>query len=235
MKIIIAPAKTLNLNSSCVLPQTERLYTKTTDSIINHLSKYSKSLVSKRLKVKGDLLENTYNYIQTFNSSKALQAITTYNGFVYKKLDINNYSLHELDYLNGHLIILDALYGMLRPSDMIMPYRLDFTMPIKLDLYNKWRNLKIDDDLIINLASNEFSKLIKQPMITITFKEERDGKFKLINTYSKMARGAFLHYCIKNQIKMCEDLKNFSKEGYTFNETLSNASNYIFTRNQQIG
>ena len=112
-------------------------------------------------------------------------------------------------------------------------------------LYNFWKkdineyisNILVNDEILLNLASSEFSKLVdnkKTPMINIDFKEEKDGIFKSISTYSKKARGKFLNYLIKNQIDKLEDIKKIELDGYSLNEELSDEKNFIFTRKNSL-
>lgn len=234
MKFIIAPAKTLNTEATNYLTPTEPTFIETSKTIISHLQSFSKSDLKKGMKIRNKLLDQTYDNIQHFEEATPTQAISTYNGMVYKQLHLDAYTPERLNYLQTHVVILDALYGLLLPSDMIKPYRLDFKMSIGLDLYDIWRPLiNLTNDLIINIASGEFSSLIKQPMVTVLFKEERNNSYKTIGTYAKKARGVFLDYCIQHQINTIDAIKAFNQLHYTFNPSLSDASTIVFTRPNQ--
>lgn len=234
MKFIIAPAKTLNTEVNNYLTPTKPTFIDTSKTIISHLQSFSKSDIKNAMNIKNKLLDQTFYNIQHVNEATPTQAISTYNGMVYKQLQLDDYTADGLTYLQSHVVILDALYGMLLPSDMIKPYRLDFKMTIGLDLYEIWRPLiTLTDDLIINIASNEFSTLIKEPMITVLFKEKRNTSYKTIGTYAKKARGAFLNYCIQHQVKDIDSLKAFNQLNYTYNPSLSDYSTIVFTRPNQ--
>ena len=144
--------------------------------------------------------------------------------------------------MKNNLLILSALYGVSLAFDLLKKYRLDMTMSIiDKGLYNFWKkdindyisNILSKDEVLLNLASGEFSKLIdnkKISMINIDFKEEKDGAYKSVSTYSKKARGQFLNYLIKNQIANLEDIKKIKLDGYSLNKDLSDEKNLIFTR-----
>jgi cytoplasmic iron level regulating protein YaaA (DUF328/UPF0246 family) len=126
---------------------------------------------------------------------------------------------------------LDAFYGILEPGTLIKPYRLDMKVNIGVNLYNHW---KIDDyfknEIVINLASNEYSKMLNIPMINISFLQFKNGKYINQATYSKQARGLFLDYIILNKIENVELMKNFNRDNYQYNKNLSDESNMVFTR-----
>lgn len=234
MKFIVAPAKTLNKSQTKYLKATTPRFVETSNTIIKHLQSFSKSDIKSIMKIKNTLLDETYDAIKQFNHAQSMQAIVAYNGMVYKQLHLDTYTPSELKYLNDHILILDALYGVLRPSDMIRPYRLDFTMPIKMNLRDTWQpHIPTLSHPIINIASKEFSKMIDQPMIDIKFKEKRGDTYKTIGTYAKKARGVFLDYCIRKQIQSVDDMKVFDHLNYQYNEALSSQTSLVFTRDTE--
>ena len=198
------------------------------------------------MKLKGELLNNTYKDIQDYNKLKYIPAISLYYGVSFKELNLEDYSESSLKYLKNNLLILSALYGVSLAFDLIKKYRLGMTMSIiDKGLYNFWKkdineyisNILVNDEILLNLASSEFSKLVdnkKTPMINIDFKEKKDGVFKSVSTYSKKARGKFLNYLIKNQIDKLEDIKKIELDGYSFNKELSDEKNFIFTRKNSL-
>lgn len=237
MKIIISPSKTQDFNRSIDRELTEPVFTKKAEELVDLIKTFTKKELGKRLKVKGDLLEKTFLKYQDYNMEKSKAAILAYTGQVFKGLDIENYNKEEFDFLNNHLYILSALYGILKPFDKIKPYRLDMKMKAFDDksLYSYWQeditNEFKEEKLIINLASKEFSKLVDKPMITIEFKEKsKEGKYKTIGTYSKQARGKMLDYIIKNKIKDIKMIKKFNEDDYAINKELSNKDLLVFTR-----
>ncbi len=187
------------------------------------------------MKIKGDLLEATYASYQAYGTGEKHAAVMSYSGTVYKELEFESYSNDEINYVSEHLTILSALYGVLEPFAGIEAYRLDMKMKALYEsLYKFWievvNTYYSDQDLIINLASSEFSKLIKRPMLTIDFKECKDGKYKSVSAYAKKARGAFLNEMIKGKLKTKEDLEQVLILGYKLNADLSSEDTLIYTR-----
>jgi hypothetical protein len=232
MKIILSPTKTQIEHDHHNFKDQSLLFPKKHKKVLSVLKKLSKSELSKAMKISGDLLEETYKNIKSYKDLKESQAFDFFTGLVFFNLDRENYQEEEYDYIDRHVVILDALHGVLLPGTMVKKYRLDMKMKIGLDLYKHWQiSDYFKDDLVINLASDEFSKMLSSDnMITISFLEYKKGTYKNLATYSKMARGKFLDYMIKNKITEIENLKLFNKESYSFNEELSTNINYVFTR-----
>ena len=194
------------------------------------------------MKLKGDLLNKTYKGIQDYDKLKSIPTISMYYGVSFKELELEDYSEKSLKYLKNNLLILSAFYGISLPFDLLKKYRLDMTMSImNKGLYNFWKkdvndyilNILDKGEILLNLASGEFSKMIdskKISMINIDFKEEKDGVYKSVSTYSKKARGKFLNYLIKNQINNLEDIKEVELDKYSLNKDLSDEKNFVFTR-----
>ena len=249
MKIIFSPSKEMreeNILQNKGIEFTESKFKDKTNILINILKEKSISEIENIMKLKGELLNNTYKDIQDYNKLKYIPAISLYYGVSFKKLNLEDYSESSLKYLKNNLLILSALYGVSLAFDLIKKYRLDMTMSIiDKGLYNFWKkdineyisNILVNDEILLNLASSEFSKLVdnkKTPMINIDFKEKKDEVFKSVSTYSKKARGKFLNYLIKNQIDKLEDIKKIELDGYSFNEELSDEKNFIFTRKNSL-
>ena len=249
MKIIFSPSKEMreeNIFENKEIEFTESKFKDKTNILINTLKEKSISEIENIMKIKGELLNNTYKDIQDYENLKYIPAISIYYGVSFKELNLEDYSEDSLKYLQNNLLILSALYGVSSPFDLIKKYRLDMTMSIiDKGLYNFWKkdineyisNILVNDEILLNLASSEFSKLIdnkKIPMINLDFEEEKDGTYKSISTYSKKARGKFLNYLVKNQIDKLEDIKKTELDGYSFNEKLSNEKNFIFTRKNSL-
>ena len=185
-----------------------------------------------------------------FSPVNARQALLAFKGDVYMGLDTATLSEDNFDYAQSHLRILSGLYGLLRPLDLIQPYRLE--MGLKLNsrktntLYQFWGE-KITDGLnalleeqdepvLINLASNEYfksvnSKNLKCRLISPEFRDLKNGKYKIIQFFAKKARGLMVRYTIDHSISKPEDLKNFDYDGYAFNPELSLSEKWVFTRN----
>ena len=245
MKIIFSPSKEMreeNIFKNKKIEFTESKFKDKTNILIDILKEKSISEIENIMKLKGELLNKTYKDIQDYDKLKSIPAISMYYGVSFKELNLEDYSEKSLKYLKNNLLILSALYGVSLAFDLLKKYRLDMTMSIiDKGLYNFWKkdindyisNILSKDEVLLNLASGEFSKLIdnkKISMINIDFKEEKDGAYKSVSTYSKKARGQFLNYLVKNQIDNLEDIKKIKLEGYSLNNTLSDEKNFIFTR-----
>ena len=245
MKIIFSPSKEMreeNIFKNKKIEFTESKFKDKTNILIGILKEKSLSEIENIMKLKGKLLNKTYKDIQDYDKLKFIPAISMYYGVSFKELNLEDYSEKSLEYLKNNLLILSTLYGVLLAFDLVKKYRLDMTMSIiDKGLYNFWKkdindyisNILSKDEVLLNLASGEFSKLIdnkKISMINIDFKEEKDGAYKSVSTYSKKARGQFLNYLIKNQIANLEDIKKIKLDGYSLNKDLSDEKNLIFTR-----
>ena len=245
MKIIFSPSKEMreeNIFESKKIEFTESKFKDKTNILIGILKEKSLSEIENIMKLKGKLLNKTYKDIQDYDKLKSIPAISMYYGVSFKELNLEDYSEKSLKYLKNNLLILSALYGVSLAFDLLKKYRLDMTMSIiDKGLYNFWKkdindyilNILSKDEVLLNLASGEFSKMIdnkKISIINIDFKEEKDGIYKSVSTYSKKARGQFLNYLIKNQIANLEDIKKIKLDGYSLNNALSDEKNFIFTR-----
>ncbi len=225
MKIIIAPSKTMQFKD---ILKTNVYPDETYMRIHNKLKKLSKVNLGIAYNIKGKLLDETYKNVHEFDQLPENAALKTYTGLVFFGMDVDSYSEEEWEYAEKNLRILSAFYGELTPRTMIKQYRLDYKTKIDMELY-KYRTYSFDE-VVINLASKEFSKAVTTPMITIGFRDFEDGKYKNKATYAKQARGVLLNYLIKNQINSVEGIKEFSLMGYSFNLSLSNEESIIFTR-----
>jgi len=245
MKIIFSPSKEMreeNIFKNKKIEFTESKFKDKTNILIDILKEKLISEIENIMKLKGELLNKTYKDIQDYDKLKSIPAISMYYGVSFKELNLEDYSEKSLKYLKNNLLILSALYGVSLAFDLLKKYRLDMTMSIiDKGLYNFWKkdindyisNILVKDEILLNLASSEFSKMIdskKISIINVDFKEEKDGIYKSVSTYSKKARGQFLNYLVKNQIDNLEDIKKIKLDGYSLNNTLSDEKNFIFTR-----
>ncbi len=245
MIVILSPSKTMDMTNSIDLPQNN--LSEKTLLLLEKLKTFSPEDLSKTMKIKGKTLDSVVDIYANFKTSGYKRAIEAYSGAVFKGIEVMEFSEEERSFLDKHFIVLSALYGMLPADSFIREYRLDMTVKVFEDenLYTYWKEEvnhtlvklmeKRGENLLINLASTEFSKLIDRKtfayeIIDIDFKEERDGKFKSVSTYAKKARGIMSRYIVKNKIAQGEDLKSFKEEGYSFNQELSTDKKYIFTR-----
>lgn len=231
MKILLSPSKTMKLTKSEYLNDKNILLPKKHKKVLAALRKLNKDELSKALSVKDDLLNNSYNNIKNFSKNASYHAFESFTGLVFFNIDKASYRQDEYDYIEDHLYILDAFYGLLEAGTLIKPYRLDMKAKIGLDLYKHWNvDSLIDDEIVINLASTEFSKMLSRKVININFLQYKNDKYLNQATYSKQARGLFFDYLVKNKIKNTEDMKAFNKDNYAFNCDLSDDFNITFTR-----
>jgi hypothetical protein len=231
MKIVISPSKTMDMKNSEYLDDRELLFPVKHKKVLASLRKLSKKDLGKSLSVKDKLLDQTYLNLKAYNDAEASHAFPSYTGLVYKNLDREGYKKEEYKYVAEKVRVLDALYGVLEPGTLIKPYRLDMKAKIGLNLYNHWDlGNYFKDELIVNLASSEFSKMLNLKMINISFLQNKNNRFVNQATYSKMARGKYLNYLIKYKIDSLEKMKLFSEDSYSLNESLSDVSNLVFTR-----
>ena len=187
-----------------------------------------------------------------FTPENAKQAVFMFNGDVYEGIAADTLKPEQIDYLQQHVRLLSGLYGVLRPLDLMQPYRLEmgtvFANSRGKNLYEFWGD-KITDllnqtlklagsDVLINLASQEYFKSVNTQklnarLITPIFKDEKNGKYKIISFYAKRARGLMVRYAAEHGITEPEMLKNFDYEGYSFNEAASNEAEWVFMREEQ--
>lgn len=252
MKTLISPSKTLNFDTdtNCDFNTNCRLIDYTSE-LHKILISYSKNDLKELMSVSDKIAELNYNRFKNWedpsNSKTSKQAIYAFKGDVYSGLDAESIGEDKFDYLQNSLRIISGYYGLLRPFDQILPYRLE--MGTKLEnkngnnLYKFWGD-KITDvlnedldtnDIIVNLASDEYfksivTKKLHNKIITPQFKELKNGSYKTIAIYAKKARGLMSRFIIDNEIQNPNNLKNFNNEGYSFDSNLSDDFNYIFTR-----
>ncbi|MCK5761986.1 MAG: YaaA family protein [Candidatus Izimaplasma sp.] len=233
MKIIISPSKTQKLARSSKLSDQSLIFPKKHNELQRRLIKLSKKELKKIMKIDKTLLDKTYNNIQNNANLPTFHAFESFNGLVFKGLNKEQYQIEEYDYIQKNIIILDAFYGILNPGTLIKSYRLDMKMKIGVNLYSFWDiNGYFFDELIINLASNEFSKMItSKNIINISFLQYKNNSYVNQATFSKQARGQFLNYLILNQIVNINKMTQFNGNNYSYNTILSNEFNIVFTRN----
>jgi len=254
MLIIISPAKTLDYESPIsVQGQSDISFPKESKQLITNLKKLKVEEIEKLMNVSHKIALLNYDrfaqWKYPFKETESRQALFAFKGEVYNGLDAYSLSQTDTDFAQDHLRMLSGLYGVLRPYDLILPYRLEMGTKLKTakfqGLYDFWgdkirKNLQqaIDasgSQVLVNLASAEYFKAaqlnkLKAEMITPSFKEARDDGYKMITIYAKKARGLMSRYILQNQIEKAEDLKHFDLEGYFYNDELSNNNEYIFTR-----
>ena len=257
MLIVISPAKTLDYETPATTQtQTMPRFLNRSAELINELSTLSVQDVAQLMKLSDKLASLNvarYNsWTKDYDDSEGKQAILAFKGDVYTGLDAESLSEDKLAYAQDHLRMLSGLYGVLRPLDLMLPYRLE--MGTKLankggkDLYQFWGNelteslnedlAKQEESVLVNLASNEYYKAVKPKqinaqIITPVFKDQKNGQYKIISFYAKKARGLMTRYIIDNAITNPEQLKRFDYEGYYYCESESEGNTFIFKREHQ--
>jgi len=238
MKIIISPAKSLDFKTELPTKNFSIPNFLSDSKKINELlKKKSQSELKSLMSISEKLAELNWNRNNTFktlfNIENARPSIFTFNGDVYSGLDAFSLSMDQLNQAQKSLRILSGLYGLLKPLDLIQPYRLEMGTKLNvegsLNLYGFWKNKitnKLNDELnenefFVNLASNEYSsaidrKLLKTTMISPSFKDMKNGKLKIISFYAKKARGMMVRYILDNEINNLEDLRGFDYGGYSY-------------------
>lgn len=253
MLVLLSPAKTMAARSKIKAPSgtTPRFLPEATE-IALHMSQFSPDELARILKVNPKLAAESYQRFQDFHSEdpKPLQALLAYNGVVFKHIRPADFSEADFLFAQDHVRFVSICYGLLRPLDLIKPYRMEYAVKLpelgEGTMYSYWRprqtKLLIEetekqDRLLINLASHEVQpafdwKQIEKSarVITPEFKVWKNGKFETIVIYAKMARGEMSRRIIRNRMTDPEALKTFEWEGFRYNESLSTPNQWVFTQ-----
>lgn len=254
MLIVVSPAKKLDYDTPpTVKKATQPDFLDQSQILIDRLRQFSAMDLAELMHLSMNLAELNFDryeqWQQQVDAASGKQCVQAFKGDVYLGLDAESFSAKDLDYAQQHLRILSGLYGLLKPLDLMRPYRLE--MGTKLgnargrNLYEFWgmritdainKQLKKQgDDVLINLASNEYFKSVKPKqiegrIITPQFKEKKNGDYKMIGVYAKKARGLLSRHILLNRLKDPEEIKSFNIEDYGFNAALSKGDNWVFTR-----
>ncbi len=256
MLMVISPAKTLDYESP--LATTEYSQPDFLDDaceLVDQLKALEPHQISNLMSISDKLGQLNAERFRTwhtpFTPDNARQAILAFKGDVYTGLDAESFSAGDFQFAQQHLRILSGLYGVLKPLDLMQPYRLEMGTRFEnhrgKDLYAFWgskitdelnRLLASDDGVLVNLASNEYFKSVRKKdlngrLITPQFKDWKNGQYKMISFYAKKARGLMSRYAIQNRITQADDLKGFDLDGYYFSEEQSNGDNWVFLRDEQ--
>ena len=252
MKLIISPAKSLDYEtpvptSICTVP----LFLSESKKISKVLKKQTPKQLSDLMAISDNLAQLNWERNQKWQvpypENEARQAIYAFNGEVYIGLDAYSITPEKLDVLQNTVMILSGLYGLLKPLDLILPYRLEMGTKLAVgtskNLYEFWKEgltKKINatcqkDDILVNLASKEYAsvldfKKIKAEVITPEFKDYKNGELKMISFFAKKARGLMARFILDTNAKNINDLKAFNYEGYAFDGNLSKGNTLVFTR-----
>jgi len=253
MKVLLSPAKALDMDKEINAPlHSVPIFLDKSEALVKKLSKFSSKKIGKMMHLSQDLSDLNHDRYQSWEASEELDgnntyAIAAFNGEVYRGFDAPSLSSEKLLEAQDSVRILSGLYGILKPLDLIYPYRLEMgtkwtVTPKTTSLYKFWGtkiadvlNEENQDGIIVNLASNEYfkavdKKALKGQVITPTFKDLKNGEYKTIMVFAKRARGSMARYIVDHSITNPEDIKGFDTDGYRFDENLSNGNDWVFTR-----
>ncbi|WP_339702465.1 peroxide stress protein YaaA [uncultured Marixanthomonas sp.] len=253
MKIVVSPAKTLDYKSDVPTKKTTQPeFIEEAEILNNKLARKTKKEVAKLMSISDKLADLNYQRYKEFSTpftkKNARPAVYAFAGDVYNGLDAYTISEKKLDSLQNTLRILSGMYGILKPLDLMQPYRLEMGTHLKIqnhkNLYEFWGNALTeslnkelqDGELFVNLASNEYFKVINTkelsaPIISPVFKDFKNGKLKIIAFYAKKARGSMVRYIIDKDIKTLKGIKGFDYDGYSYSEEYTeNENEPVFIR-----
>ena len=256
MLLVVSPAKKLDFESPLATTKTSQAsLLEHSEILMDRCVKLSPDQIASLMKLSDKLAglnaARFGEWSQPFTVENSRQAVLAFNGDVYSGLDANSFSDEDFNFAQQHFRILSGLYGLLKPLDLMQAYRLE--MGTKLDnirgsnLYQFWGNIITNelnkalteqgDDVLINLASNEYFKAVKKKSLTATiitpqFKDWKNGQYKMISFFAKKARGLMARYIIQNQLTDVEQLKSFDLAGYQYNSGLTQGNDLVFTRKE---
>ena len=249
MLLLLSPAKTLDFSPSEFSTHTQANFLEESQRLIDLLRPMTTAGIQELMKVSEKIAQLNVDRYQSFelpfDQDNAKQAILAFKGDVYQGLAAEEFDAADLEFAQEHIGILSGLYGFLKPLDLMQPYRLEMGTKLQNEqgknLYEFW-GTKITDYInslapssIVNLASKEYFKAVDTKTLNnvvwnIDFKENKNGKYKIIAFYAKQARGMMAHYAVKNRLTAPEQLKGFDMDDYRYNEELSEGQNLVFTR-----
>ncbi|QGZ54277.1 peroxide stress protein YaaA [Paraburkholderia acidiphila] len=260
MIIVLSPAKSLDYDTPAhVETHTIPDFVDDAAELIAGLRRLSPQQIGSLMSISDPLARLNFqryaDWSKQFSQTNAKQAVLAFNGDVYEGFDAKSLSLADLDYAQQHVRVLSGLYGLLRPLDLLQPYRLEmgtrFENARGKDLYAFWGerithalNAQIERNrdvasksasVLVNCASNEYFKAVKPkklavPVVTPVFEDWKGGRYKIISFHAKRARGLMARYAVENRVAEPEGLKAFDVEGYAFDADASNDSTYVFRR-----
>ena len=257
MFFVLSPAKNLNEKAPAPVKEfTQPDLLAEAEILMRQLRELAPQQIAELMHVSDKIAllnaERNAEWHTPFTPDNAKQAVFMFNGDVYEGIAADILKPEQIQYLQQHVRLLSGLYGILRPLDLMQPYRLEmgtaFANTRGKNLYEFWGDIitnllndtlaQAGSDILVNLASQEYfksvnTKKLKARLITPVFKDEKNGKYKIISFYAKRARGLMVRYAAEHNITDPEMLKNFDYEGYSFNAAASNESEWVFMRKEQ--
>ena len=259
MLFLISPAKSLDYESPvpAELPHTLPIFKKQPLEVIEVLREKSPQQISELMSISDKLAVLNVGRYEAFSprftAKNSRQAVLAFNGDVYEGLAAHSLKPKELDWAQEHVAILSGLYGVLRPLDLLQPYRLEMGTRLQnakgSNLYQFWGSQIADylntrsneqpeaERIVVNLASQEYFKAVdlkalKAPVVECAFEDFKGGKYKIISFHAKRARGLMVRWAVQHKAKKVADLRKFDLEGYAFAETASSPTRLVFRRKQ---
>ena len=247
MKIIISPAKKMNVNTDALAYRELPVFLEQTEILMRWIQNLSYEEAKRLWACNDKIAEQNYERFQNMNLRENLTpAILSYEGIQYQYMAPIVFEEKEMDYIQQHLRILSGFYGVLKPFDGVTPYRLEMQAKVKgvfetKDLYEFWgealyQEVCDEDHIILNLASKEYSKTMEKYLgtedhfVTCIFGEMVNGKVQQKGTMAKMARGEMVRYMAENQIEDVTEIQKFHRLGYVYHEELSGEKEYVFLK-----
>lgn len=254
MLILLSPSKTLDYEQDAPAhTPTQPEFQNETQTLVALMQKKKAADIKKLMGVSDKLAELNYERYQSFapkfTRDNARAALFAFKGDVYDNMDAAHYSRDDLNFAQNHIRILSGLYGLLRPLDLMQPYRLEMGIGLKntagSNLYDFWgdkltekinqASMGLADGFVLNLASQEYFKAVKakklrRPLVNVALKQIKNGDLKTIGLMAKRARGAMADWVVKNRITKQSDLKAFNAQGYAFMPELSDNENMTFIK-----
>ena len=252
MKVLLSPAKSLDFKSQLPTEKNSFLcFEKEAEYLNSILKTKSPKDLSELMGISSKIAdlnyERNHNWSLPFTKKNARQSVYAFSGDVYRGLDAYSINDDKIEFMQSTVRIISGLYGLIKPLDLIQPYRLEMGTKLSFDsnknLYDYWREkitnqlnseLSVDEP-VLNLASNEYfkaldSKVVKTNVYSAKFKQFKNGTYKTIAIFSKKARGMMTRYIIDNNITDINSLKLFNHDGYVYHENLSSEKELIFSR-----
>lgn len=251
-KVLLSPAKSIDVDAFRVKNPTVPQFESYAEKLALELKKKSPKQLGELMSISEKLADVNWTRFQNWkklkSNSEYIQPVFAFTGEVFRGLDAASLNKDEISYAQQTLRVLSGLYGVLKPLDGILPYRLEMGTKYSANkesknLYEFWgdqitlnlANELNEHDTIINLASQEYAKVIhlkefSQPVVTPLFKDYKNGKLKTIMMYAKKARGSMARFIVQNRIEELTDLRSFNVDSYSYDEELSNGNDWVFIR-----
>ena len=230
MKIIFSPTKQMKAVETYAFEETLPKFQEQANQLREHFTAFDLEQLKTTLKASDSICQSVYDMYHT--PACKTPALLTYSGIAFQYMAPDVFSDSEFDYVQKHLRILSGMYGMLKPFDLIEPYRLEMQTKCPFSLYTFWKDTlanALEDNFIINLASEEYAKCIRKykPLIDVRFV---DSNMKEKGVYAKMARGEMVRYMAENNVQTLDELKQFDRQNYHFSPENSKENLLVFMR-----